>query len=337
MASIVDVLDQRTVDRSIVPPLLIDHDEETVLAGLPLFSRARSVAARLGGVTLIIPCCNEQDGIVPTMRRIHETLHRIGRPFEVIVVNDGSTDDTRAKLRMCEARGMRVLHNEQNRGYGYSIKRAIHEAQFEIIGICDADGTYPIEKIDDLLRRLDGADMVVGARVTKNAHIPLERRPAKWFLRKLASYLAEVEIPDLNSGLRVMKRSVVRKFLRLLPDGFSFTTTITLAMLTHGYEVRYMPIDYAKRVGRSSIRPVRDTLTFFSLVLRTILYFRPLKIFAPLSALLFVFAVSIALISKIAFGQVADVTCVTLAAGAIQVLAIGLLADLIDKRSPSFT
>ncbi|MDO8629632.1 MAG: hypothetical protein Q7R41_04005, partial [Phycisphaerales bacterium] len=159
--------------------------------------------------------------------------------------------------------------------------------------------------------------------------------PAKWALRRLAAYLTETEIPDLNSGLRVMKKSLIRRFLSILPDGFSFTTTITLALLTHGHTVRYVPIDYARRVGRSSIRPVRDTLNFFSLIVRTVMYFKPLKIFAPASAAVFAAAILIALISKLAFGQVADVTAVTLASASIQLLAIGLLADLIDKRSPS--
>ncbi|MBI1825376.1 MAG: glycosyltransferase family 2 protein [Planctomycetes bacterium] len=339
MTSIVDVLEQRAVDRSILPLLEFDsEDHEATLAELPIFSHSRMRNTRFGGVTIIIPCYNEQGAIISTLQRVLATTAEMGRPFEVLVVDDGSTDDSTAKLRIFgETRGVRVLQNEMNRGYGFSLKRAVADSQYETIVIVDADGTYPVEQIAELIREFDGVDMVVGARVKAKAKIPLARRPPKWFLRKLASYLAETEIPDLNSGLRVMKRSLIRKFMPLLPDGFSFTTTITLAMLTHGCQVRFVPIDYKSRIGKSSIRPVRDTLNFFGLVVRTVLYFRPLKVFVPASAAIFLAAILVALISKLAFGQVADVTSVTLAAASIQLLGTGLLADLIDKRSPSYT
>jgi hypothetical protein len=131
-----------------------------------------------------------------------------------------------------------------------------------------------------------------------------------------------------------MRRPVVRRFLRLLPDGFSFTTTITLAMLTHGYRVTYVPIDYHPRIGRSSIRPVRDTLRFLSLIVRTVMYFRPLKVFAPAAGVLLMSAVAWALFTKLVLGRLADVSALVLAMSAVQLLAVGLLADLIDKRCP---
>ena len=336
MTSIVDILDERTAEASAVSRPAGD-EARLLLPKRYVLPHVHEPALSLQGVTVIVPCYNEQDAIVNTVRRLNETLRSADRDFEVLIVNDGSTDYTTAKLRMYhKVEGLRILSNDRNRGYGYSIKRAVAQAKYETIVIVDADGTYPIEHIDQLVRQLDHADMVVGARTAPGACIPLTRRPAKWALRKLASYLAETHIPDLNSGLRVMKRSLIRKFLPLLPDGFSFTTTITLAMLTHGHEVSYVPIDYAKRIGKSSIRPVRDTLNFLSLVVRTVLYFRPLKVFVPAAAGVFAIAVTVALVSKLALGQVADVTSVTLAAAALQLLAIGLLADLIDKRSPSY-
>ena len=296
----------------------------------------RPLSRTLEGVTIIIPCYNEDRCIDDTVRSVLRTLQKTQRPFECIVVDDGSTDASTHNLQtLIGAANLKLLRNGENRGYGFSLKRAVAEARHEWIAILDADGTYPIQRLPDLLDAMGGADMVVGSRVGSSVHIPLVRRPAKWFLRKLAEYLAERPIPDLNSGMRVMKRSLVRRFLRLLPDGFSFTTTITLAHLTHGHEVRYVPIDYAPRIGKSSIRPVRDTLNFFSLIVRTMLYFRPLKIFVPASATLFGLAVAVAIFSKLRWGQVADVTAVTIASAAIQLLAIGMLADLIDKRWPS--
>ncbi|MHC4065015.1 MAG: glycosyltransferase family 2 protein [Planctomycetota bacterium] len=285
------------------------------------------------GVTVIVPCYNEQRCIERTARQIHDVLDATGWPFQLVFVDDGSTDETAAELertrRHCD---LQILRNEVNRGYGAALKRALKTARFDAIVITDADGTYPNERIPDLIERLRDNDMVVGARVGARARIPLVRRPAKWVLRKLAGYLTERRIPDLNSGLRVMKRSIVRRFVRLLPDGFSFTTTITLAMLTHGYRVHYEPIDYHQRIGKSSIRPLRDTVGFFSLIVRTVMYFKPLKIFAPASALLFLAAVTVALLTKLLTGVLADVTAVTMAMASIQLMGIGLLADLVGKR-----
>ena len=288
---------------------------------------------KYGGVTVVIPCFNEELAVAGTLREVSRVMKGIHRPYELIVVNDGSTDGTGAALKTCQnIRGLRILSNARNRGYGYSLKRAVAEASYEIVVITDADGTYPSDRIADLIDLLDGADMVVGSRTGADVHIPRARRPAKWELGKLASYLAETNIPDLNSGLRVMKRSLVRRYFNLLPDGFSFTTTITLALLTHGYEVRFVPVDYARRIGRSSIRPIRDTLNFISLIVRTVMYFRPLKVFAPASALLLVSALVLGVVSKLAFGQLADVSVLVIAMASVQLLGIGLLADLIDKR-----
>ena len=270
--------------------------------------------AKLDGVTVVVPCLNEEGSIADTVREVSSVLLTAKRPFEVIVVDDGSTDASVERLKRIGADArLKIMRNTRNRGYGYSLKRAIDQAAFETVVITDADGTYPNHRIAELVDLLDGVDMVVGARTGANVHIPPARRPAKWFLRRLASYLAETRIPDLNSGFRVMKRSLVRKFMHLLPDGFSFTTTITLALLTHGYEVRYEPIDYARRVGRSSIRPVRDTMNFLNLIVRTVMYFKPLKIFGPASALMFALALAVALVSKFVYGALADVTAVTLA------------------------
>ena len=287
------------------------------------------------GVTVIVPCYNERRCIARTAEQIHRMIKATGWPFELIFVDDGSTDGTTAELQ--EARGrfdLTVLRNEVNRGYGASLKRALKTARFDVMVITDADGTYPNECIPDLVEKLTDNDMVVGARTGAEVHVPLLRRPAKWFLRTLAGYLAERRIPDLNSGLRVMKRSIVRRFLRLLPDGFSFTTTITLAMLTHGYRVHYEPIDYHHRIGKSSIRPIRDTIGFLSLIVRTVMYFKPLRVFAPLSAVLLGVATAWALVTKLVFGQLADVSSLLIAMTGLHTLAIGLLADLIDKRLP---
>lgn len=305
----------------------------------PVTSTARQTknATNFGGVTVIVPCYNEEKIITETVAQIVQTMNATNRPYELIVVDDGSSDGTVEALQNCAHEpAVKVMRNKRNRGYGYSLKRAVNQSKHELIVITDADGTYPNERIGELVDMMDEVDMVVGARIGAKVNIPLIRKPAKWAITQLASYLAETKIPDLNSGLRVMKKSLIQRFMSLLPDGFSFTTTITLSLLTHGYDVRYVPIDYAKRIGKSSIRPIRDTLNFLHLIVRTVMYFKPLKIFVPVSAAIFITAIVVAITSKLILGQIADVTSITLALSSIQILAIGLLADLIDKRSPRF-
>ena len=173
--------------------------------------------------------------------------------------------------------------------------------------------------------------MVVGARTDENAQIPIERRPAKWLITKLAEYLSRQPIPDLNSGLRVFRKDVALRFLTLYPDGFSFTTTITLAMLTNHYRVKFVPINYMRRVGKSSIHPIRDFTNFTILIIRLCAYFKPLKVFVP-PALLFIVLGVLKGIVDYTGQHYLGLLSVSLALTGVQMLFIGLLADLIDQR-----
>jgi hypothetical protein len=173
--------------------------------------------------------------------------------------------------------------------------------------------------------------MAVGARVKPNAVIPTLRRFPKWLLGKWANYLAERKIPDLNSGLRVFRKKIAGRYEGLFPNGFSFTTTLTLALECHGYIVHYLPIQYRERIGSSKISPIKDTINFFSLVLRIVMYFKPLKIFMPLSGILLVAGVA-AGVSSTFRGQALDGVTILLLVAGLQVAALGLLADLLVKR-----
>lgn len=285
------------------------------------------------GVSIIIPAYNEEEAIVSVVTRIYEALKLTKESYEIIVVNDGSTDDTREALEGVRL-NIKLISHEQRMGYGAALKTGIKSATFPYIAITDADGTYPNERIGEFYHETveNDLDMIIGARVGKNAKIPFIRKPAKWFLNKLANYLSSTNIPDLNSGFRIMKKEVVGKFMKILPDGFSFTTTITLAMLTNGYSVKYVQIDYFKRKGKSKIKPIQDTLNFFQLIIRTILYFDPLKIFIPLSLFLIMLAFIVLAGSWLFLERVMDVSFGVILMTAIMVMAIGLLADLIDKR-----
>ncbi|MEA3346547.1 MAG: glycosyltransferase family 2 protein [Candidatus Auribacterota bacterium] len=279
------------------------------------------------GFTVIIPAYNESLSIAKTISE----LEKLPAEFEIIVVDDGSTDET---FELAMKTKVKVLKHLTNRGYGASLKTGIRNARYNKIVIIDADGTYPNEKIPELVEILESEnfDMVVGARTNKDVKIPLIRRPAKWFINRLASFLTKTKIPDLNSGLRVMKKSVLEKYICFLPDGFSFTTTITIAMLTNEYNVKYVPIDYLKRSGKSKIRPIHDTLDFIQLVIRTVLYFSPLRIFLPLSLPLIIIGFFLMLFQAIFYRNISTVS-VIISLGGVQLLAVGMLADLIDKRT----
>lgn len=272
-------------------------------------------------LTVVIPAFNEEGAIADQVHSVARVLEQAGRKFEIIVVDDGSSDQTaeRAKSTPC-----RLIRQPKNLGYGAALKRGIAAARSELILITDADGTYPSESIPELLARASDADMVVGSRTGSKVEWPLIRRPARWFLRRLASYLAERDIPDLNSGLRVFRRSHALRFARILPSGFSFTTTITLALLCNEYRVDYVPINYLKRVGSSKIRPI-DAWNFLLLIVRAMVLFNPLRIFLPVGFFLF-----LAGIAKFVYDITKDnlsESAVMGILGAILVWSFGLLAD----------
>jgi glycosyltransferase involved in cell wall biosynthesis len=272
-------------------------------------------------VSVIIPAFNEGPHVAEQVREVERVLSESGWTYEIIVVDDGSTDDTAARA---DATGVRVLRRARNRGYGAALKLGVQRARYGYILITDADGTYPVEAIPGLLAAAERNAMVVGARTGASVQVPLIRRPAKAFIRWLASYLSGEPIPDLNSGLRVMRRDLVQRYAHLLPDGFSFTTTITLASISNGHPVEYLPIDYRARLGTSKIR-ARHAYDFTLLVLRVIVYFNPLKVFIPLGATLAVLGLA-KLVYDIFRDNLSE-SAVFALLGALIIWSVGLLAD----------
>jgi len=284
--------------------------------------------------SLIVPAYNEEENIGKTISQL------IKIPWEefpeIIVVDDGS-DKKIGDIVKIEKGKVKIFRHENNRGYGAALKTGIKKAQYKNIVITDADGSYPNEQIPNLVERFEenDLDMLVGSRVGKKVAIPLIRRPAKWILNCLANFVVGERIPDLNSGLRVFRQEVAMRLFNLLPDGFSFTTTLTLAMLINGYALDFFPINYFRRIGRSKIRPIRDTLNFVQLVLNIALYFAPRKVFLLISVLLLGLAVVWALFTKFVLGQLADVSTIVIIMTAIQMAGVGLLAELIVQRTPN--
>lgn len=283
----------------------------------------------MSSVSIVIPAYNEEQSIESTLVELKAVMNQQDVEYEIIVVDDGSTDRTADLVRLHQ--GVRVVRHHTNRGYGAAIKTGIRQADHEWIAIIDADGTYPPEAIPSLTAETDRYDMIVGARSERD--FPLIRRPAKWFIAKLAEYLSETKIPDLNSGLRVFRRDIALSYSNILPSRFSFTITITIAFLSDHYLVKFVPIQYHKREGNSKISPIQDTLNFVQLILRTIMYFRPLKVLLPISFALFLLAVIIGVYSLLTQGRVMDITVIILTMAAIQITVMAMIADMIQKKN----
>lgn len=277
--------------------------------------------------SIVIPAFNEVDSIGDTLAGVQASLSQSGMTAEIIVVDDGSTDGTADVVAGCP--NVQLIQHAINKGYGASLRTGIRRASSETIVIIDADGTYPAEMIPRLVAEIGPYDMAVGARVGEDVHVQLSRRPAKWALNRLADYVSGTEIPDLNSGLRAFRRELVVGFFRLLPSGFSFTTTLTLAMLTNDYNVVFIPVNYYKRTGRSKIRPVRDTINFFSLVIRMVLSFRPLRVFVPVTTLFFLLSAIKVIYDIRSYDFHIATSTVVLVTLTFQLLVLGLIADLV--------
>lgn len=288
-------------------------------------------------MSVVIPCFNEEKSVNDTVLGVIDAMSAVSNaPWEIILVDDGSTDDTPQIMESAKNGDsrVRVFHHHQTRGYGASLKTGILQTAFDKIVFVDADGTYPLDQIPILAATLATADMVVGARIKNNAEIPFVRRPIKWLLLRYARFLSQEDIKDLNSGLRAVWAVNLFPFWKILPDGFSFTSTITLAMHINGFRVHYVPIDYYRRLGISSIRPLRDTLLFFGLISRTAMLFRPLAVFGSMSFVFCMAAVIVGFVSKFVFGQLADVTTLSFFSTGLILFGLGLIGDLINARAP---
>lgn len=279
-------------------------------------------------LTIIIPAYNEEKSIGEDIDVIIKTMKKANYRYEIIVVDDGSTDKTTQIVKA--KKGAELIQHSYNKGVGAARKTGILKAKGEIIVMTDGDGTYPNQDIPKLLTYMKDYDMVVGARIGENVQWPLMRRPARWFIRKLASYLITTKIPDLNSGLRVFKKDLARKFFNILPDNHSWVSTITLAFLANGYTIKYVPIDYYKRKGKSTIHPIKDTYNFVSLVIRTVMYFNPLRVFLPLTALILISAITRTLYDATVLHRIKESDIMLFLTGLI-IGVLGLLADLIVR------
>jgi glycosyltransferase involved in cell wall biosynthesis len=278
--------------------------------------------------SFIIPCFNEKPDVLKTLTdNLSGVLNRIsGLTYEIIIINDGST---KYKYPQFNSGNIKIITHSHNKGYGASILTGILSAKSEWIGITDADGTYPVEYFEEFLKYTDDFDMIVGRRSWND--IQLIRRAPKYILQKIASFIADCDIPELNSGMRMFKKETVEKFIRLFPQRFSFTTTLTMICMTNYFNVKFIDIPYYKRSGYSNIHPIKDTIKFFSLVMRLALYFKPLRFFVPLSSFITILALLRSVRDMLLTNHLGGLALV-LFFMAFQVFFFGLIAEIINKK-----
>jgi len=280
-------------------------------------------------ISVVVPVFNEEKSVKKTLNSLEKTMKTTKKPFEIIAVDDGSTDNSAKIIRKIS--GVKLIQHTRNKGYGASLKSGILASRSDWILIIDADGTYPISSIPSLIKHMNEYDMIVGARTGKNVKIQLIRRPAKKILSILANFLTKENIPDLNSGLRLFKKSLVMEFFNLFPPGFSFTTTITLCALTNNYKVKYVPINYKKRIGKSSIKPF-DFISFMSLIVKIMLFFEPLKFFLTPGLLFILTGLVYGVYQIVSFPTGLGQFPIILILGGFQICFLGLIAELIVKK-----
>ncbi len=230
--------------------------------------------------SIVLPSKNEAESLVSLLPLLKRTVPNA----EIIVVNDGSTDNT---IQVCEDNQVKVITHPYSKGNGAAIKTGARAAKGEILLFMDADGQHKPEDIPRLLAKLqEGHDMVVGARDRKS-QAGAHRAFANGFYNRFSSWMVEQKIDDLTSGFRAVRADKFKKFLYLLPNTFSYPTTITMSFFRAGYSVAYIPIEAPKRIGKSHIRVVKDGLRFILIILKIGTLYSPLKLFLPISASLF--------------------------------------------------
>jgi glycosyltransferase involved in cell wall biosynthesis len=275
-------------------------------------------------VSVVIPACNEVRALAHTLEGIGRLLPRA----EIVLVDDGSIDDTAA---IAAKLGARVVSHPYQKGNGAAIKTGARHATGDIVIFMDGDGQHRPEDIPRLLAKLDeGYDMVVGARVSHKSQAGLHRAVANGFYNRFATWMTGHDVLDLTSGFRVVKAGLFKRFLYLLPNGFSYPTTITMAFFRSGYSVAYEPIEVDKRIGKSHIRLGRDGVRFLLIIFKIGTLFSPLKLFLPISLVFFLTGASYYLYTYSTMGRFTNMSAL-LFITTVLIFLIGLVSEQITS------
>ena len=283
--------------------------------------------ASMSSLSIVIPAKNESGAIGDVVARAVEKYPEA----EIIVVDDGSTDDTAS---VAEGAGAKVVRHPESLGNGAAVKAGARAAQGDIIAFMDGDGQHDAGEFGPLLAKLDeGYDMIIGAR-DSGSHASVGRLYANGIYNVVASWLTGRRIPDLTSGFRVARARLFKQFLYLLPNGFSYPTTITMAFLRSGYPIRFESIPVGKRVGKSHIRPIRDGLRFVVIIFKIATLYSPLKIFLPISATFFATGIGYYAYTYFADGRFTNMSMLIISASVI-IFLIGLISEQITALTYS--
>ncbi|MEQ8667509.1 MAG: glycosyltransferase family 2 protein [Rhodospirillales bacterium] len=280
------------------------------------------------GISFVIPVFNEENAIADTVRRVIDQMKKLDRAYEVIVVDDGSSDGTFGAASTIK--GITVLRHPSNSGYGRTLKTGIANANFELIGIVDADGTYEIEKIPELVAAIDdGFDMAVASRSNIAKRDSMMKRLSRWLYIMSIRILVGRDAQDPNSGLRVFSRSFVMTFFPFLCNSFSFTTSLTVFAFGGSYFVKYVPSQYEVREGKSKVRHIRDTLRTIQLIVQGVTFFNPVKLYLLLAAAHVAFVALPSLLLWSCVSVAAGTTYLTAGSLTILLLGLGALGDIV--------
>jgi glycosyltransferase involved in cell wall biosynthesis len=287
-------------------------------------------------VSIVLPCYNEEGHVADEVARICAAMDASGYRYELLAFDDASSDGTLARLYeiVPQYPHMQIIPFQRNGGSGTVRRIGSQRARGEIVVWTDADMTYPNERIPELVQILEldpSVDQVVGARTSEQGTHKFLRVPAKFIIRKIAERLTNSKIPDLNSGLRAFRREVALPYLRLLPPGFSCVTTITVAFLSNQHDVRYVPIDYAKRAGTSKFKFVKDAYRYILQVLRMVMYFNPLKVLMPVALFLLGLGIAKGIYDMVVHPFFFAINTVLIFVTGLIIASLALLADLIVR------
>jgi len=224
----------------------------------------------MNALSVVIPVYNEEEGIEKSVNGLKQILDSIHLEYEIIVIDDGSTDGTPQILEKMD--NVSVLQNTSNLGYGASLKVGIERSRYGHVLITDGDATYPSNTVLHLIKELDTNEMVIGSRSLSRIEIPLSWKVLKCFIQAILGMIFRKRITDLNSGTRIFKKEMIRGFEKILSDRFSFTTSLTIAALKAGYRVKFVPISFQKRKGYSKVKPLSYTINFLAALFRAFSY-----------------------------------------------------------------
>lgn len=278
-------------------------------------------------LSVLIPAANEAEIIADVVSGVRTAMEKLNRPYEILVIDDGSTDETALRA---ENAGARVISHPYNIGNGAAVKTGIRHAKGDILVMMDGDGQHNPEDIPTLLEKIGPYDMVVGAR-TGDSESHFHRDVANGFYNLFASYICKRKIQDLTSGFRAIKTDIARQFVSMLPNSFSYPTTITMGVIHEGYSLTYVPIKTNRRVGKSKIRLIADGSRFLLIILKIATLLSPMRVFLPVGLTIFLTGVGYGLFRFFVLGSSYGQTSAMLITMSVVVFMVGLVSEQVAQ------